>query len=425
MDLLLKNLELCATEISWSLRLLQTSYSPVSIGGEDQSLEIGRGYEGDIMDAPEFERETGAGSPCSPYASPAFNEAGSSFSSDLADMSNSVEFEQYASQTADHVMSPFVAGALGSGGSDTPFGMLEFQQDLSIGSPVSTPGTDRWQFHIGSPYRRYRLRGSKPVFEPEERDHSISPPGSYLPADPYSQADQAYQNLIPWLQEKSQSENWPESTLEGFMPVLQGSLQSTYVPGKGRRKINTQILARFLSDKPIGHEVVDFILEVVSIRYPPTPGTHILTNTIHEKSVQKKVRAILQASDILHILFPIGLDGHWVAVDADFSTRRIAVFDSLNSSGEISNPLTLKITETLNGIGHGPTSRMPWNIYFHPYPQQLDGFSCGVATICAIHHATHPDTPLWNPQTPGLTRMHYYRLCVDRTLPEVPDSMFN
>lgn len=52
MDLYLNDLERCTVEISWSLRLLQKSYAPVSIGGEDQSLEIGRGCESEIMGRP-------------------------------------------------------------------------------------------------------------------------------------------------------------------------------------------------------------------------------------------------------------------------------------------------------------------------------------------------------------------------------------
>lgn len=136
---------------------------------------------------------------------------------------------------------------------------------------------------------------------------------------------------------------------------------------------------------------------------------------------------MLPCRENLCILFPVCLTGHWVAVDADLSTRHIKIFDSLNSSRAISKPLAMEITQILNGIHQEPTARTPWTFYLHPYPQQLDNFSCGVATISAIHQAAHPDskTDLWNPQKPGLTRMSYYRLCMDSTLPEVPDSISN
>lgn len=88
---------------------------------------------------------------------------------------------------------------------------------------------------------------------------------SLIPDHPYSQDGEAYPKLVTWLKDTSQNENWPSSTLDGFMPVLQGSLRSTYVAGKGRRKLNIQHLAGFLSDQCIGNEVLDFILEVIEI----------------------------------------------------------------------------------------------------------------------------------------------------------------
>jgi hypothetical protein len=122
----------------------------------------------------------------------------------------------------------------------------------------------------------------------------------------------------------------------------------------------------------------------------------------------------LKSGEVRRLLMPCNLDNvHWIVMEIDVESRFISLGDSMPLGR-----LQKAKDEAISGVKEWLREYLPeytWVFSKHGVPiyLQRDGYSCGVATVNAIHKSVLPTTAAWSPEKPCYSRAIYYAKCIE------------
>lgn len=228
-----------------------------------------------------------------------------------------------------------------------------------------------------------------------------------------------------WIKRYEEEEEWSQHFTSKAIDALNRSPWMSGLPHLQRGAVtSTTVAGGLLSKAWLNDEIIDCILDVIRgemlqhgvSECTQVAGTALTTRVAYpESNTACFWGEKLRSGEVLRLLLPCNLQNvHWIALEVDVQKRCINIGDSMPSPSNRD-----ALNQTLKHLQGWLKTYLPaiddWiiNPTALSAQLQLDGSSCGIAVVNAIHRRVLASTPAWTPKAPCRSRAWYYIRCIE------------
>ncbi len=235
-------------------------------------------------------------------------------------------------------------------------------------------------------------------------------------------AQEVWRDCLAWVEKAAKREKWGEEMAARIRNTVLSCPQMTGFAILQNGGVSSSTLAKnLLSNAWLNDESMNCLLDVFthnmrSSNASPATSTasvYLRTSLKNPNSTTHRHYANKLASGAVDkLLMPCNIQNvHWIAVEVDVTAKIISIGDS---SPKFSRGDLPGLLAEIRGFLAPVYPNASWRVNQSALETglQVDGTSCGIASLNAIERRIFPNAPAWSPSAPAFMRAVYFERCV-------------